>query len=85
MFTIFFHPSEDEIMDKLPEKYRVPFLNTVEKLRSDPIRCSKALKGPWKGYHSARYGKRRIVFRLDLTSCSVTICSEDRRGKIYGR
>ncbi|GFQ71715.1 hypothetical protein TNCT_598181 [Trichonephila clavata] len=83
MYSVEYQTSKAKLLDSLPQNFREPFFQTVEKLRIDALTSSKALKGRLKGYRSARYGSRRIIFRLDQKLQIVIICWENTRGKVY--
>jgi mRNA interferase RelE/StbE len=52
-------------------------------LADDPQRLSKPLRGELDGYHSARRGDYRVVFRIDEDEHTVVITGIRHRAHIY--
>jgi mRNA interferase RelE/StbE len=51
----------------------------------NPYRAGKPLAEPFDGYHSARRGTYRIVYRIDETTHTVHVLDIDHRADIYHR
>ena len=54
-------------------------------LLDNPQRLGKPLVGQLRGYHSARRGAYRIVYRIDDTARVVHVVRIDHRTDIYRR
>lgn len=52
-------------------------------LANNPQRLSKPLRGDLDGYHSARRGDYRVVFRIDEDERSVVVVGIKHRAHIY--
>lgn len=52
-------------------------------LADNPQRLSKSLRGDLDGYHSARRGDYRVVFRIDEDEHNVVIIGIRHRAHIY--
>ncbi|MDT5223937.1 MAG: mRNA interferase RelE/StbE [Mycobacterium sp.] len=52
-------------------------------LANNPQRLSKPLRGDLDGYHSARRGDYRVVFRIDEDERTVVVVGIKHRAHIY--
>ena len=52
-------------------------------LADNPQRLSKPLRGDLDGYHSARRGDYRVVFRIDEDERTVVVVGIKHRAHIY--
>jgi mRNA-degrading endonuclease RelE of RelBE toxin-antitoxin system len=52
-------------------------------LRSDPHRVGKPLRGELVGFHSARIGAYRVVYRIDAAAHELQVVLIDHRADVY--
>ncbi|GFQ97614.1 hypothetical protein TNCT_101341 [Trichonephila clavata] len=84
MFTIVYGKSARGIFPNLCGVEKDHLELTKEKLVEDPYRNSKPLKGKkYKGARNARFGRHRILFRVDPKMAQVTIVGGDDRGRVF--
>ncbi|GFY50270.1 hypothetical protein TNIN_112401 [Trichonephila inaurata madagascariensis] len=84
MFTIVYAKSAKDTFSNLTGNEKDHLELTKEKLVEDPYRHSKLLKGKdFKGIRSARFGRHRILFRVDAEMSQVTIVGGNDRGHVY--
>lgn len=76
--------SVDRVLARLPEFAAaaiVVFMTGV--LLEDPRRVGKPLPAELVGYHSARRGAYRIVYRIDDAAKAVLVVRVDHRADVY--
>ncbi|GFX50132.1 hypothetical protein TNCV_772951 [Trichonephila clavipes] len=84
MYTIVYDKSARDIFSNLCGREKDHLELAKEKLIEDPFRHSKPLKGKlYKGVRSARFGKHRILLKVDAEMSQVTIIGGDDRGHVY--
>ncbi|GFR07103.1 hypothetical protein TNCT_305251 [Trichonephila clavata] len=84
MYTIVYAKTARDIFSNLCGRQKDHLELTKEKLVEDPYRHSKPLKGKdHKGVRSARFGRHRILLRVDQEMSQVTIVGGDDRGRVY--
>jgi len=71
-------------LDRLPEKVVRACVEFIAgPLASEPRRLGKPLQRELPGYHSARRGSYRVVYRIDDSARTVTILRVDHRAAVY--
>ncbi|GFX50148.1 hypothetical protein TNCV_773111 [Trichonephila clavipes] len=84
MYTIVYDKSAQDIFWNLCGRQKDHLELTKEKLIEDPFRHSKPLKGKlYKGVRSARFGRHRILLKVDEEMSQVIIMGGDDRGRVY--
>jgi mRNA-degrading endonuclease RelE of RelBE toxin-antitoxin system len=74
------------ISHRLPENVAAAVLEFCESsLSVNPQRVGKPLFGPLLGYHGARRGTYRVIYRIDEASHSVQVLDIDHRADIHQR
>jgi mRNA interferase RelE/StbE len=69
---------------RLPEKIMGACVEFIEgPLAVDPRRIGKPLQRDLAGYHSARRGSYRVVYRIDDGTRTVVVVRVDHRGDVY--
>lgn len=43
----------------------------------------KKLKGKWEGYHRIRFGKIRVILKIDFKEKTIFVDTIDYRGDVY--
>jgi mRNA interferase RelE/StbE len=72
------------IREHLPLEVAVAAMETVEgSIAVNPYRAGKPLDEPFDGYHSARRGTYRIIYRIDEAKHQVEIHSIRHRRDSY--
>ena len=68
-----------------PEKVYFAILDTLDAIAANPYRLGGPLKFDLAGYHCARRGTYRIVYRIDGGRHVVVIAALAHRSDIYRR
>ncbi|GFV29873.1 hypothetical protein TNCV_2083381 [Trichonephila clavipes] len=83
MYTLVYDKSARDIFWNLCGRQKDHLELAIEKLIEDPFRHSKPLKGKLYKGASARFGKHRILLKVDAEMSQVTIMGGDDRGHVY--
>lgn len=71
-------------LQRLPEKIMTACVEFIAgPLAADPHRIGKPLQRELTGYHSARRGTYRVVYRIDDSARAVVVVRVDHRGDVY--
>ncbi|WP_428339101.1 type II toxin-antitoxin system RelE family toxin [Mycobacterium sp.] len=71
-------------LQRLPGKVATAIVEFITgQLANNPQRLSKPLRGDLDGYHSARRGDYRVVFRIDEDERSLVVVGIKHRAHIY--
>lgn len=71
-------------LDRLPDKIVGACIEFIAgPLAVDPQRIGKPLQRELAGYHSARRGAYRVVYRIDHSTRTVVVVRVDHRGDVY--
>jgi mRNA interferase RelE/StbE len=72
------------IMQNLPLEVALAAMETIDgSIAVNPYRAGKPLDEPFDGYHSARRGTYRIIYRIDEAKHQVEIHSIRHRRDAY--
>lgn len=76
--------SAERDLARLPERIAIAIVEfMIGPLCEDPERVGKPLQRELAGYHSARRGAYRIVYRLDATKHEVRVVRIEHRADVY--
>lgn len=71
-------------LHRLPEKIMGACVEFIKgPLAVDPHRIGKLLQRELAGYHSARRGSYRVVYRIDDGARTMVVVRIDHRGDVY--
>ena len=74
------------IRENLPLEVALAAMETIDgSIAVNPHRAGKPLDEPFDGYHSARRGTYRIVYRIDEQARVIELLDIDHRADIYRR
>ena len=72
------------IRENLPLEVALAAMETIEgSIAVNPYRAGKPLDEPFEGYHSARRGTYRVIYRIDEAKRQVEIYSIRHRRDAY--
>ncbi len=66
-----------------PEKVYFAILDTLDAIAANPYRLGGPLKFDLAGYHCARRGTYRIVYRIDDDARSIHVVAIAHRAHVY--
>jgi mRNA interferase RelE/StbE len=76
--------SADRTLARLPEGGAAAVVEfMIGPLCSEPARVGRALRRELAGYHSARRGAYRIVYRIDASTHTVRVVRIEHRSDVY--
>jgi len=82
--VIFSRQARRNLHENLPLEVAAAAMETIDgPLTAGPHRVGKPLDDPFDGYHSARRGTYRIIYRLNEDKHAVEIHSIRHRGDVY--
>ena len=77
-------PSAERSLARLPVGVAAAIVEfMVGPLSSEPERVGKPLQRELLGYHSARRGAYRVIYRLDVADRSVRVVRIEHRSDVY--
>jgi mRNA interferase RelE/StbE len=77
-------PSASNLHENLPLDVAVAAMETIDgPLTANPHRAGKPLEEPFDGYHSARRGTYRLIYRINEDKHTVEIHSIRHRRDAY--
>jgi mRNA interferase RelE/StbE len=82
--VIFSRQARRNLHENLPLEVAVAAMETIDgPLTTNPHRVGKPLEEPFDGYHSARRGTYRIIYRINEEKHTVEIYSIRHRREAY--
>ncbi|GBN33482.1 hypothetical protein AVEN_61277-1 [Araneus ventricosus] len=86
MYALQFADTADGLFSDLETWQYLRFEEFLEKLREDPHRIGKPMKGSKKGLLRAKFLKNfRVLFQIDRRTNTVIVHSGDKRSRVYNR
>lgn len=83
--VLFSRRARRNLHEELPLDVALAAMETIEgPLAANPHRVGKPLDEPYDGYHSARRGTYRIIYRIDEAKHTLEIHSIRHRRDAYG-
>jgi mRNA interferase RelE/StbE len=77
-------PGVRRALRRLPEKIAAACVEFVlGPLAANPHRLGKPLMGPLEGWHSARRGAYRVIYRIDDAARRIDVARIDHRADVY--
>ena len=72
------------IRENLPLEVALAAMETIDgSIAANPYRAGKPLDEPFDGYHSARRGTYRIIYRINDDSATIEIVALEHRSDAY--
>lgn len=85
-YTTRFTASAKRDLDKVPPRILAAVIEFgFGDLAREPRRVGKPLRGELAGYHSARRGPYRLLYRIDEEAQTIWVHRVDHRADIYRR
>lgn len=85
-YAVKWAPSAKRDLAKLPEKAATAAVEFVYGgLAANPQRVGRALHLDLVGFHSARRGDFRVIYRIDEPGRAVVVIAIDHRADVYRR
>ena len=81
--VIFSRQARRNLHENLPLDVAVAAMETIDGPPTNPHRAGKPLEEPFDGYHSARRGTYRIIYRINEDKHTVEIHSIRHRRDAY--
>lgn len=86
IYTTRFTAAAKRDLDKLPPRILAAVIEfAFGDLAREPRRVGKPLRGDLAGYHSARRGPYRLLYRIDGDAQMILVHRVDHRSDIYRR
>ncbi|WP_372585671.1 type II toxin-antitoxin system RelE family toxin [Mycobacterium avium] len=86
MYTTRFTASAKRDLDKVPPRILAAVIEfAFGDLAREPRRVGKPLRGELAGYHSARRGPYRLLYRIDEAAQTIWVHRVDHRADVYRR
>lgn len=83
-FELRLAPSAERTLRRLPESVAAAIVQfATGPLLEEPFRVGKQLRRELAGYHVARRGDYRVIYRIDETAVAVRVVRIDHRADIY--
>ena len=83
-FELRLAPSAERTLRRLPESVSAAIVQfATGPLLEEPFRVGKQLRRELAGYHVARRGDYRVIYRIDETAVAVRVVRIDHRADIY--
>lgn len=83
-FELRLAPSAERTLQRLPESVAAAIVEfATGPLLEEPFRVGKQLRRELAGYHVARRGDYRVIYRIDETAVAVRVVRIDHRADIY--
>ncbi|MHB1345638.1 MAG: type II toxin-antitoxin system RelE family toxin [Thermoleophilia bacterium] len=83
-FELRLAPSAERTLQRLPESVATAIAEfATGPLLENPFRVGKPLMRELAGYHVARRGHYRLIYRIDETAVTVRVVRIDHRADIY--
>lgn len=83
-YRVEFTPPARRAMNQLPEKTATAAVEfCFGALRERPHRVGKPLRRELTGYHAARRGEYRVIYRIDEAAGVIHAVRVDHRGDVY--
>lgn len=83
-FELRLAPSAERTLQRLPESVAAAIVEfATGPLLEEPFRVGKQLRRELAGYHVARRGDYRVIYRIDETALAVRVVRIDHRADIY--
>lgn len=85
-YVVHWAPSAKRDLAKLPEKAATAVVEFIYGgLAANPQRVGRALHLELVGFHSARRGDFRVIYRIDDSDRAVIVTAIDHRADVYRR
>jgi mRNA-degrading endonuclease RelE of RelBE toxin-antitoxin system len=83
-YKLFYAPSAIKNLQKLPLKIVDAVANFCEgPLIENPQRVGKALRGDFEGFHTAKRGSYRVIYKIDDDRVIVEVTYIEHRSSVY--
>lgn len=83
-FELRLAPSAERTLKRLPESVAAAIAEfATGPLLENPFRVGKPLMREPAGYHVARRGDYRVIYRIDETAVTVRVVRIDHRADVY--
>jgi len=85
-YAVVFAATARRDLTALPEKVAAAAVEFIYgSLLDNPYRVGKALRFEFVGFHSARRGDYRVVYRIDDDADQILVVAVDHRRRVYRR